>query len=82
MSGEVVSVVFELSYIFKALCSKIIDPQKLDQLESHTVLTLCYIEKIFSPSFFTVMVHLIIHLKHKIKLGGPVQYRWMYPIER
>ncbi|GMP65663.1 hypothetical protein CsSME_00026365 [Camellia sinensis var. sinensis] len=28
------------------------------------------------------MVHLAIHLPYEARLGGPVQYRWMYPIER
>ncbi|XP_040968270.1 uncharacterized protein [Gossypium hirsutum] len=28
------------------------------------------------------MVHLVIHLLHEAILGGPVFYRWMYPIER
>ncbi|BAT75953.1 hypothetical protein VIGAN_01389200 [Vigna angularis var. angularis] len=28
------------------------------------------------------MVHLIVHLVEDAKRGGPVQYRWMYPIER
>ncbi|KAI0494556.1 hypothetical protein KFK09_024694 [Dendrobium nobile] len=27
------------------------------------------------------MVHLLIHLAEEVKLGGPVQYRWMYPFE-
>ncbi|XP_038986541.1 uncharacterized protein LOC120112028 [Phoenix dactylifera] len=39
-------------------------------------------EKIFPPGFFTIMVHLLIHLAAEAKLGGPVHYRWMYPIER
>ncbi|XP_015939549.1 uncharacterized protein LOC107465082 [Arachis duranensis] len=39
-------------------------------------------EVIFSPSFFTVMVHLTVHLVDDVTLGGPVYYRWMYPIER
>ncbi|KAL4394514.1 hypothetical protein AHAS_Ahas02G0159600 [Arachis hypogaea] len=39
-------------------------------------------EMIFPPSFFTVMVHLTVHLVDELKLGGPVHYRWMYPIER
>ncbi|KAG8496499.1 hypothetical protein CXB51_008990 [Gossypium anomalum] len=39
-------------------------------------------KKIFPPSFFTIMIHLIIHLPIEAKLGGPVQYMWMYPIER
>jgi len=28
------------------------------------------------------MVHLVVHLVEDVKLGGPIQYRWMYPIER
>ena len=28
------------------------------------------------------MVHLPIHLANEVKIGGPVQYRWMYPIEQ
>jgi len=39
-------------------------------------------EMLFPPSFFTIMVHLVVHLVEDAKLGGPVQYRWMYPIEK
>jgi len=28
------------------------------------------------------MEHLPIHLPYEAELGGPVQYRWMYPFER
>lgn len=38
--------------------------------------------KNFPSSFFTVMVHLVVHLATEAKLAGPVHYRWMYPIER
>nr|KYP39706.1 hypothetical protein KK1_038992 [Cajanus cajan] len=64
------------------LCSKVLKVDELDQLQSRVVLTLCHMEMLFPPSFFTVMVHLIVHLVEDAKLGGPVQYRWMYPIER
>jgi hypothetical protein len=39
-------------------------------------------EKIFPPKFFNLMQHLLIHLPYKAKVGGTVQYRWMYHIER
>ncbi|XP_039129011.1 uncharacterized protein LOC120265186 [Dioscorea cayenensis subsp. rotundata] len=39
-------------------------------------------EMLFPPSFFTLMIHLIVYLADEAKLGGPVYYRWMYPIER
>jgi hypothetical protein len=28
------------------------------------------------------MEHLLIHLPFKVKVGGAVQYRWMYPFKR
>ena len=53
---------------------------ELNQLENRVVLTLCHMEILFPPTFFTVMVHLIVHLVEDAKLGGPVQYKC--PIER
>ncbi|XP_074346267.1 uncharacterized protein LOC141685041 [Apium graveolens] len=61
---------------------KVVDVSKLDKLQSDVVLTLCEHEKIFSPSFFDVMIHLIVHLVRELHLCGPVLYRWMYPFER
>ncbi|XP_026384463.1 uncharacterized protein LOC113280039 [Papaver somniferum] len=37
---------------------------------------------IFPPAFFDVMVHLAVHLPHEAQIAGPVNYNWMYPIER
>ena len=28
------------------------------------------------------MIHLPVHLAEEAKLGGPMRYRWMYPVER
>ena len=55
---------------------------QLEHLENDIIVTLCKLERIFPPSFFDVMVHLPIHLASEAKIAGPVQYRWMYPIER
>jgi hypothetical protein len=43
---------------------------------------LCKLEKIFPPRWFNPMQHLLIHLPYEAKVGGLVQYRWMYPFER
>jgi hypothetical protein len=43
---------------------------------------ICKLEMIFPPSFFDSMEHLPIYLPYEAKVGGPVQYRWMYPFER
>jgi hypothetical protein len=40
------------------------------------------LEKIFSPAFFDVMVHLCVHLPDEELLRGHIQYGWMYPIKR
>ncbi|PKA50214.1 hypothetical protein AXF42_Ash017808 [Apostasia shenzhenica] len=39
-------------------------------------------ERIVLPLFFSIMVHLLIHLVEEVKLGGPVPFRWMYLFER
>ena len=44
--------------------------------------TICKVEMIFHPSFFNSIKHLPIYLPYKAKVGGLVQYRWMYPFER
>jgi len=36
----------------------------------------------FSPTFFDIMVQLIVHLVREIKCCGPVYLQWMYPVER
>ncbi|XP_057451940.1 uncharacterized protein LOC130743729 [Lotus japonicus] len=72
----------ELSLFFGDLCSKELELNELDRLQNQIAVTLCKLERIFPPSFFDVMVHLSIHLANEAKTGGPVQYRWMYPIER
>ena len=53
----------------------------LEILEKDIVITLCELEKIFPPSFFTVMVNLVMHLASEAKIAGLVIYHWMYPIE-
>ena len=55
---------------------------QLEHLENGIIVTLYKLERIFLPSFFDVMVHLPIHLASEAKVAGPVQYRWMYPIEQ
>ncbi|XP_056685620.1 uncharacterized protein [Spinacia oleracea] len=79
---KVIDLLDELSDFFKKICSTAIERSELDSIQSRLVLTLCKMEKEFLPTFFTIMVHLLIHLVDEVKLGGPVHYRWMYPIER
>ena len=72
----------ELCSFFNTICSKVLDPFKLDALQLDVIVTLCKFEMYFPPSFFDIMVHLIVHLVREIKLLGPVFLRWCYPFER
>ncbi|VVA38323.1 PREDICTED: LOC110929331 isoform, partial [Prunus dulcis] len=51
-------------------------------LRHDIVQVLCKFEMIFPPTFFTSMMHVMVHLPEEALLAGPVNYRWMYPIER
>ena len=71
-----------LCMFFNIICSKVVDVTKLRSLQDDIVVTLCLLEQYFPPSFFDIMVHLVVHLVREVKLGGPVYMRWMYPFER
>ncbi|XP_050891314.1 uncharacterized protein LOC127096820 [Lathyrus oleraceus] len=79
---EISAVLIELCSFFRQLCGKALKIEDLEKMQNQIVLTLCHMEMLFPPSFFTVMVHLVVHLVEEVKLGGPVHYRWMYPVER
>ncbi|WMV51053.1 hypothetical protein MTR67_044438 [Solanum verrucosum] len=72
----------ELSIFFKVLGAKCLSIEELEQIEAQIPKTPCKLEKVFPPAFFDVMVHLSIHLPNEARIAGPVQYGWMYPIER
>ena len=79
---NVVAPLIEVSNFFRQLCSRVHRIDELNGLQERIAMTLCHLEKNFPPAFFDVMVHLTIHLTSEALLGGPVQFRWMYPIER
>ncbi|XP_025692596.1 uncharacterized protein [Arachis hypogaea] len=82
LSDHVTAVLVEFGSFFKILCGKSLSTSKLDKLQQRIVIVFCQLEMLFPLSFFTVMVHLTVHLVEEAKLGGPVHYRYMYPIER
>lgn len=75
-------VLLELSGFFRQLCTKVGSASYFEDLSRKIALTLCDLECIMPPSFFDIMEHLPIHLADEAAIAGPVQYRWMYPIER
>jgi len=71
-----------LCSFFSSICSKVIYPLKLDELEDEIVVILCELEMFFPPSFFDILVPLVMYLVREVILGGPVYLRWMYHVER
>ncbi|CAM8877764.1 unnamed protein product [Rhodiola kirilowii] len=78
----VVSPLISISHWFQKLCCRELMRGDIMQMKEDIVKILCSFERIFPPAFFTIMVHLLVHLPDQILLKGPVHYSWMYPIER
>ena len=79
---SVKQVITHLCLFFNVICTKVIGPTRLDDLENEAIIILCQLELYFPPSFFDIMVHLIVHLVREIRICGPMFLRWMYLIER
>jgi hypothetical protein len=78
---DVLISLIQLSSFFNSICSKELGSEELDNLSTLIRETLCWLEMIFPTSFLDIMMHLPVHLAVEAKLGGPVCYRWMYPVE-
>ncbi|KAI5343226.1 hypothetical protein L3X38_011102 [Prunus dulcis] len=79
---DVVKPIMLLSRFFSQLTAKTLRKTDILQLCHDIVQVLCKFEMIFPPAFFTSMMHVMVHLPEEALLAGPVNYRWMYPIER
>ena len=75
-------VLAELSYFFRVLCAKELSPTVIEEMEKLAPELICKLEMMFPPSFFVPMAHMILHLPTEARMGGPVQNRWMYGMER
>jgi hypothetical protein len=54
----------------------------MQRLEKEIAVFVCNMEIIFSSGWFNAMQHLLVHLPWESRIGGPVQFRWMYSQER
>ncbi|XP_061999903.1 uncharacterized protein LOC133717210 [Rosa rugosa] len=82
LKPDITKVLLELSAFFRQLCTKVGTVDHFRDLSNRIAETLCKLEMIMPPSFFDIMVHLLIHLADEAAIAGPVQFRWIYPIER
>ena len=82
LANKVRLAITHLCFFFHAICSKVVDPVKFDELENEAAIILSQLEMYFLPAFFDIMIHLIVHLVKEIKCCGPVYLRWTYLVER
>ncbi|XP_071688992.1 uncharacterized protein [Rutidosis leptorrhynchoides] len=74
--------IIELCLFFKQLCARTLMTSDMEDAKVKLINILCSLEQIFPPSFFDIMIHLVMHLPEEAIQGGPVYIRWMYPFER
>ncbi|XP_071687964.1 uncharacterized protein [Rutidosis leptorrhynchoides] len=74
--------IIELCLFFKQLCARSLLTSDMVKAKDGLIKILCSFEQIFPPSFFDIMIHLVMHLPDEAIQGGPVNMRWMYPFER
>jgi hypothetical protein len=54
----------------------------MKRLEKEIAVLVCNMETIFPLGWFNAMLHLLVHLPWETRVGGHVQFRWMYSQER
>jgi hypothetical protein len=72
----------ELSYLYKKICAKQVSKVMMHKLEKEITVIVYNMEKVCPPGWFNVMQYMLVHLPWEAKVGGPVQFRWMYSQER
>jgi len=72
----------EISHFFRDICYSKLKTHHIKRFGMNIVVTICKLEMIFPSSSSDSMEHLRTYLPYETKVGGPIQYRWMYPFER
>jgi hypothetical protein len=82
LDKDIYEAIAELGTFFRQLCSRTLDKDVLAEMKKEIPIILVKLEKKIPSTFFDVMIHLVVHLLDEALHRGPVQYGWMYPIER
>jgi hypothetical protein len=72
----------KLCAFLNAISQKVINPDELATLQNDIVQCLVNFELVFSPSFFDIMTHLLVHLVKEIIILRLVFLHTMFPFER
>jgi hypothetical protein len=68
----------ELSNFYRQLCAKQVSKMMMKKFEKEILILVCKMEKVLLVGWFNAMQHLLVHLPLEAKVGGLVQFRWMY----
>jgi hypothetical protein len=71
-----------VSIVFRRLCNGTVNMSKKKEYIEDANETLCMVEREFPLGSMVIMTHLIVHLMEELFICGPVQCRWMYPMEQ
>ncbi|XP_004289512.1 PREDICTED: uncharacterized protein LOC101304430 [Fragaria vesca subsp. vesca] len=82
LQSDVVDTLVALSKFFQRICAKELKKSDVRSLQEDIVYIMCKLERIFPPTFFDIMIHLMIHLPEQVLRTGLIQYTWCYPNER
>jgi hypothetical protein len=72
----------ELSYFYRQICAKQVSKTMMQKFEKEILVLVCKMEKVFPPGWFNMMQYLLVHLPLEVRVGGPMQFRWIYSQER
>jgi hypothetical protein len=61
---------------------KVWSPNEIKSLKKDVGIIVCILEKKFPPTFFDIMIHLLLHVVEELNVCELVHSHWMYPIER
>ena len=82
MEPGVRKTITDLCSFFHTISQKSITVDRVLKLKAEITVILCELEQYFPPTFFDIMVHLMIHICPEILSLGPVFLHNMYPFER
>jgi hypothetical protein len=72
MDEHVRQTLFGLCNFFDVISRKSISVRKIDRLREEIVVILCELKMYFTPAFFDIMVHLLVHIMEDIVQLGPM----------
>jgi hypothetical protein len=70
LNDDVWKVLAELRHFYRQLCAKEIKKEMMEKLKKEIHGLLRKLEKIFLPTCFNPMQHLLMHLPYEAKIGG------------